>query len=245
MADTGAMMTRLALCATLLLTTAACSSASPADEAEAHPSWLVGSWSVSSSSSSVVSYQHYSFGADGTGSWNAATVYAYSSLSDSDNREIIWRFQAPSTLVIDGTPHPIDVSDGCTQLTMDGLTWDGLPRDGTCPTSTAPLTETEKSFVGSWTVDRPPQGDLFQQTARGSLTLTEDRQLHLNLYITYRSTWETLSIDKSGQPWLATDEGGLSAPTNDSDGHLELKLTRKGNTLEICYGAVGCYVGHK
>ncbi|AKU95849.1 hypothetical protein AKJ09_02513 [Labilithrix luteola] len=160
-----------------------------------------------------------------------------------EQRALDWSFEAPNTLIINGTPRQIEVTNGCTQIKMDGRTWSGSPPDGTCPTKVDALTPLEETFVGGWTIDRPPADDTIHGAFRGSFSLNADRELYLSLYLDYKNSWQSQSINKSGKPWRADDEGDLQVDTND--GPLHLRLTRKGDTLEICYGAFGCFIGHK
>jgi hypothetical protein len=56
-------------------------------------------------------------------------------------------------------------------------------------------------------------------------------------------SWEIIDVDKSGDPWRADDDGEVQVDTGD--GGLHMHLSRKGASLEICYGGFGCFVGHR
>lgn len=227
----------------LALATAACSGSNDATDDSAHPAWLVAAWHTSASDGASSYDESYTFDNGGAGRWSRATAYVDLYGVDLEQHALGWSFEAPDTLVIDGAPHKIEVTRGCTQLKMDGRTWSGSPPAGTCPTDVDALTPLEQTFTGSWTIDRPPADDTFHDTFRGSFTLSEDRKLYLSLYLDYKSSWQSQSISKSGQPWYADDNGDLQVDTDD--GPLHLQLSRKGDTLEICYGAFGCFIGHK
>lgn len=104
------------------------------------------------------------------------------------------------------------------------------------------LSAIEQTFAGTWTVDQPPT-DSPDYEYRGTLRLERDRQFALFLHVMSTKTGAYNPIDRRGGPWRADDKGDLYVETNKGPFHL--RLTRKGSSLEICYGAFGCFIGHQ